>query len=146
MRRAISIWPTLIEAQDRCVVLGNAHVTTNGTTFLAVPNELADSATAMISNLGHGTARSTDPETSHAAAALPRPGHQARVLDAHRARPDGLTDFELAAVVGLKQTSCGVRRAELTKAGLIEDSGLRRPSDTGTPSIVWKLITETRAA
>lgn len=70
----------------------------------------------------------------------------ATLLQAHHNHPAGLTDFELAAIVKLKQTSCGVRRSELVHAGLIEDSGLRRPSDTGTPSIVWKLVTETRAA
>jgi hypothetical protein len=50
---------------------------------------------------------------------------------------NGLTDFELEARVGVKQTSIGKRRGDLVKAGLVEATGLFRPSDTGTASGVW---------
>lgn len=52
---------------------------------------------------------------------------------------DGLTDFELAARTGRKQTSLGVRRGALVKAGMVVHNGLKRDSDTGTPSKVWEI-------
>lgn len=64
-------------------------------------------------------------------------GDQARALIALHARP--ATDFELAAITGRKQTSIGKRRGELVAQGLCVDSGQRRPSDTGSPAVVWAL-------
>ena len=84
--------------------------------------------------------RNTDPDTSRAAAAMPgRNTDRDRVLEVHRAAPDGLTDFELAAVMGRQQTSVGKRRGELVSAGLIRDSGRRRPAPSGAKAIVWVL-------
>jgi hypothetical protein len=90
----------------------------------------------------HPAARATDPETSHMAAgrALSRKASDQRlVLAIHAANPDGLTDFELAEIADRAQTSLGVRRGELRDHGLIVNSGLRRPSPSGSPSIVWWL-------
>lgn len=68
------------------------------------------------------------------------------------AGPDGLTDFELAAVTGVKQSSIGCRRLELQRLGLVEPlvvacepdkraplgvRPLTRPSDSGAPAQVW---------
>ena len=88
-------------------------------------------------------ARSTDPGTSHAAAANQR----RRLGAAHRrvlaalvhAGERGLTDFELAAQTGRKQTSFGVRRGELVKAGLVRRTGDTRPSDTASDAAVWAI-------
>jgi DNA-binding transcriptional ArsR family regulator len=88
-------------------------------------------------------ARSTDPGTSWAAAhdATPKaPTHRARVLQALRSIPGGLTDYELAELVGLQQNSAGKRRGELRDAGLVEDSGRRRPAPSGSKAIVWKVV------
>ena len=87
-------------------------------------------------------ARRTDPDTSHLAAAQQTPSkkatNQTRALEALKlAGTAGLNDFELARQTGIKQTSIGVRRGELVKAGLVNNSGHKRPSDTGSPSIVW---------
>jgi len=86
-------------------------------------------------------ARRTDPDTSHLAAAQQTPTKKrpwTRALDALKlAGTAGLNDFELARQTGIKQTSIGVRRGELVKAGLVNNSGHKRPSDTGSPSIVW---------
>lgn len=86
--------------------------------------------------------RTNDPETS-IAAALRNPAGRAidarRVLECHHQRPDGLTDFELANLVDRKQTSAGKRRGELRDKGLIEATALRRPSDTGSSAIVWRI-------
>lgn len=86
-------------------------------------------------------ARHTDPPTSHQAAALAalRAGSQrTRVLRALAwADQDGLTDFELADAIGSRQTSCGVRRSELVKLGLVMDSERHRKAPSGANAIVW---------
>ena len=96
-----------------------------------------------------GKVRATDPHTSELAAVAQigrKAATQRRVLEAlYRAGEDGLTDFELGAVLGMQQTSCGVRRGELRDAGLVmkasrEDGTiLTRPSPSGSPSICWTL-------
>lgn len=86
-------------------------------------------------------ARRTDPITSHQAARLAdttADTNRALALRTLRAHPDGLTDFELAELTGLQQNSVGKRRGELRDAGLVEDTGKRRPSTTGSPAIVWR--------
>lgn len=86
-------------------------------------------------------ARRTDPDTSHRAAAdaaLHARTHRARALHALRhAGRDGLTDFELADRTGIAQTSIGKRRGELRDAGLVVDSGNRRPAPSGSAAVVW---------
>lgn len=85
--------------------------------------------------------RTTDPDTSRAAAELAAqtaPTLRARCLDAlEAAGPDGMTDFELAAVVGRQQTSAGVRRKELVQMGLVVATPMRRPTPSGATAIVW---------
>jgi hypothetical protein len=88
-------------------------------------------------------ARHTDPGTSHAAAAehaAQRETDRARALDALRMALDGLTDFELGALLGRQQTSAGKRRGELRDAGLVRDSGRRRPAPSGSLAIVWEAV------
>jgi hypothetical protein len=91
-------------------------------------------------------ARVSDPSTSHGAAEENRPRrskHRQLVLDALvRAGQHGLTDFELGAIVGLQPTSCGKRRLDLQRDGLVEPTGDRRPSPTGTPALVWRASVE----
>lgn len=85
-------------------------------------------------------ARQSDPDTSHAAARDAAPNAQtnrALALRLLRDHPNGLTDFELAALTGLQQTSIGKRRGELRDAGLVYDTGERRPSPSGSKAIVW---------
>lgn len=85
-------------------------------------------------------ARKSDPETSHKAARLENLSRdRAMVLRAHEQHPDGLSDFELAALLGRQQTSVGKRRCELRDMGLIVDSGKKRPAPSGSPAIVWRL-------
>lgn len=89
------------------------------------------------------TARATDPQTSHEAAASVRlrAGHtRGRALVALAAAgPCGLTDFELAARTGVPQTSIGVRRKELQRVACVEATDRRRLSPSGTPAIVWQI-------
>jgi hypothetical protein len=88
-------------------------------------------------------ARATDPDTSWAAASDARRSastHRIRALDALRANPAGLTDFELAELLRVGQTSIGKRRGELRDAGLVADSGRRRPAPSGSAAIVWRAV------
>jgi hypothetical protein len=92
------------------------------------------------------TARRTDPDTSHEAAARQTPDHvrdmHAKVLRALRDNPEGLTDFELADECESIQQSVGVRRKELTRperGELVEYAGFKRMSPNDTPSMVWRL-------
>ena len=86
-------------------------------------------------------ARSTDPDTSWGAASdasIRADTHRARVLATLRNHPDGLTDFELGALLGLQQTSAGKRRGELRDQGLVEYAGYKRPAPSGSLSMVWR--------
>lgn len=85
-----------------------------------------------------------DTEKIAAARVAPRTGSQrARVVEALRAAgEDGRTDFELWSEdrIGARPHVPGTRREELIADGWdIEDSGARRPTDTGSPAIVWVL-------
>jgi hypothetical protein len=86
--------------------------------------------------------RYTDPETCNEARkdALSNAARGRKIaLDLLFAHSDGLTDFELAELSGWQQTSIGKRRGELRDLGLVEDSGFRRPSPSGSRAIVWKI-------
>lgn len=87
-------------------------------------------------------ARTTDPVTSHKAASLAL-GSKAtdrvyalRMLAAH---PVGLTDFELADLLGSQQTSIGKRRGELRDKGYVEATDSYRPAPSGADAIVWRI-------
>jgi len=89
------------------------------------------------------SARNSDPETSHLAAeGAHRTAHAFRE-ECYRALmvagPAGLTDFELADRVGRQQTSAGKRRGELVTRGVVEDSGQRRRTPSGSTAIVWRV-------
>jgi hypothetical protein len=88
------------------------------------------------------TSRMADPDTARAAGnAHPslRANDRHAALLAHAANPAGLSDFELADIMGRQQTSAGKRRGELRDLGFIEDSGLRRDSPSGSSAIVWRI-------
>lgn len=92
----------------------------------------------MVTNV-----RATDPETSQIAAAPNRSRDRDLVYAALRIAADrGLTDFELGACIGRQQTSAGKRRGELRDAGLVRDSGQRRPAPSGSPAIVWIAVSD----
>lgn len=88
--------------------------------------------------------RRTDPDTSVQAAeraSKRAPRHRELAWKTLLAHPEGLTDFELAELTGLAQTSVGKRRGELRDKGFVVDTGKRRPSPSGSPSIVWAVVT-----
>jgi hypothetical protein len=87
--------------------------------------------------------RGSDPATSRAAA---QSGRESRSKDKTlalrvlRDNPDGLTDFELAALTGKQQTSIGKRRKDLERDGLVEKTEKTRPSPSGAMAIVWRAL------
>jgi hypothetical protein len=90
-------------------------------------------------------ARSSDPATSHQAAASISSERlresQAHVLDTLRL--DGpLTDERLVDLIAPMQSPSGVRtrRAELVALGLVVDSGRRERTQSGRSSIVWRAV------
>jgi DNA-binding transcriptional ArsR family regulator len=94
-----------------------------------------------LDSLPRPVARATDPGTSWAAASMtePRAGtNRALALRLLREHPDGLTDFELAEMSGLQQTSIGKRRGELVDAGLAQATEQRRRAPSGAWAIVWQ--------
>jgi hypothetical protein len=106
----------------------------------------------MSDQLAFDMARTSDPDTSHGAAiiALHGAANNRQLALHHHAttHTDGLTDFELADLTNIQQTSIGKRRGELVAIGYIErardDNGvtMTRPSPTGTPAAVWTITSE----
>ena len=58
------------------------------------------------------------------------------VLEAIREKPS--TDHELQEALGLEGSTERPRRREVQQAGLIEDSGDRRPTPSGRLAVVWR--------
>lgn len=87
-----------------------------------------------------GAARPTDPVTSVMAAEqiAPRVGTDRwQVLATHyRHREQGLDDFQLAELMGRKQTSVGRRRGELEHMGFVEKTERRLSPSPLTTSVV----------
>lgn len=92
-------------------------------------------------------ARNSDPDTSHLAvedAKRTANTLRARCLEAIKAAGErGLSDFELAELLGSQQTSAGKRRGELVAAGLVEKSVVdgveqKRPAPSGSLALVWR--------
>jgi hypothetical protein len=93
--------------------------------------------------------RTNDQSTSRAAAAQALRSadtDRARVYDVLRQHPAGLTDFEIADLLGRQQTSLGKRRLDLQRLGLVvkatDDAGreIKRPAPSGSLALVWRAI------
>lgn len=81
-------------------------------------------------------ARPSDPQTSQQAASVDRHNLRDRVRSILTEHPAGLTDHELTAALGLdpvQKPTVGKRRQECHAV----DTGLRRPSPSGSPCVVW---------
>lgn len=102
-------------------------------------------------------ARTTDPATSHeAAATVTKLGDkQTAVLCIHRDNPAGITDEQLIEqyreAIDLDpavpdQTDSGIRtrRAELVKLGWLEDTGRKGLTASGRGTIIWGLTARAR--
>lgn len=85
-------------------------------------------------------ARATDPGTAHEAGNRDRTTDRQLALAILRQHPAGLTDDALGELMERRPTSSGKRRHELVELGLVEYSGQRRPTRTGSPARVWRAI------
>jgi hypothetical protein len=97
-------------------------------------------------------ARATDPITSHwAAESITNSTQVQKVILQLLVNP--MTDFELVLAfnnlwrnsdlpVGLRASESGIRtrRAELVRAGLVEDSGNKVTLGSGRKAIIWSLV------
>jgi predicted transcriptional regulator len=86
-------------------------------------------------------ARSTDPETSHAAAASLEPELPRLESAVHRALQaagkTGCTTHELAVILNMSLVTVSPRIAPLVRKNLVVKSAKRRCAGSGRPSIVW---------
>lgn len=85
-------------------------------------------------------ARTTDPDTSHAAArsASVKGPNQRTIVWQTLNQLSEATDYEIAQATGLLRSSAGKRRQELVELGLVEATSKRRLTDTGSTAIVWR--------
>ncbi len=93
-----------------------------------------------------GQSRAGDPSTSQTAALSVRPGSaRYALLRAHLDHPHGLTDEEAAEFAGLSlRSEYATRCSELSRSGLLEDTGETRPGDSGLARIVRRITTNGR--
>jgi predicted ArsR family transcriptional regulator len=68
---------------------------------------------------------------------------QRRVLEFVRARPEGATDEEIAAGLGLNPSTARPRRIELARRGLIVEAGVRKTASKRA-AVVWKATAASR--
>jgi hypothetical protein len=97
-------------------------------------------------------ARNSDPVTSHIAAdrAGMKASHNRLMVLRHLIASGPMTDFELAAVCGIQQTSIGKRRGECRDWYLVEQhkedgEAVTRKSPSGSPALVWGITEAGRA-
>lgn len=101
-----------------------------------IPRRKAEQTSAALADLQHANARKDDPSTSKQAAKPLRIGLRQLVLDAIKAfGMDGANGHEIETRIARSLNSITPRLAELRKAGLIKDSGVRRDKQ-----IVWVAV------
>jgi hypothetical protein len=88
-----------------------------------------------------------DTERTASGLVFPRTGtlRLSALIALDRAGEDGLTHGELAEQTGHRHYSIAPRVTELVRDGWVVDSGRRRPTDTGSPAIVWVLSARGKA-
>ena len=87
-------------------------------------------------------ARTTDPETSHKAAASMKDGAESQRGDiVHALNLYGpRTADELDAFCGFRPTTAGRRLSELRESGLARETNETRPTRSGRDATVWKAV------
>jgi predicted ArsR family transcriptional regulator len=86
--------------------------------------------------------RRTDPVTSKIAGTMAREfkgDHERRILEALAAGPG--TKDDIAGRCGLSEQQVARRMHGLARAGLVETTGTTRPSASGRPERVWRVMT-----
>ena len=89
-------------------------------------------------------ARTTDPDTSHQAAASMEDGaaSQRKQINQYLIANAGRTADALDHELGLRVTSAGRRLSELEAAGLVRKTERRAPTRSGRSAIIWEAIDE----
>lgn len=54
--------------------------------------------------------------------------------------PNGLTDEQIQANLGISGNTSRPRRGELVKLGLVRDSGRRGKTSSGRNAIIWEIV------
>ena len=89
-------------------------------------------------------ARTTDPSTSHRAAAMvDAAGQRGKIMDlmdsGRPVRIGGWTADEIDEYIGWRVTTAGRRLSELKRRGLVETVG-QRYTRSGRPARVWRVV------
>lgn len=87
-------------------------------------------------------ARTTDPGTSHVAAGIAaRRVRESQVLVLETLAAGPMTDEEMQSALKTPMSLSGsrTRRKELTRMGMVSDTGKTRPTVLGNPSTVWQV-------
>jgi len=90
---------------------------------------------------GVSLAPHSDMDTSLAAARAIVPDLarlEALVLSVIKNSGGGMTDYEIEQQTGLRHQTASARRRGLVLRSLVEDSGDRRPTDSGRYAVVWR--------
>jgi hypothetical protein len=64
---------------------------------------------------------------------------EAAVLNKITTAANGATDYEIECWTNLRHQTASARRRGLVLKGLVEDSGLRRNTDSGRAAVVWRV-------
>ena len=59
------------------------------------------------------------------------------IMDALRASPLGLTDWEIHAITKIDESSCRPRRIDLVRQKRVYDSGRRGITPSGRKAVIW---------
>lgn len=85
-------------------------------------------------------ARATDPDTCQPVSPEHRASLTDRIIAAHQAHLDGLTDSELCALIADRhEGTVKTCRSRLMREGFFYDTDTTRPNERGRPEIVWRL-------
>lgn len=118
------------------------HITADADEQLA----LSDPTANTIGAFHAGSSGAPDTERLAALAVFPRSGtSRERVLlfIAQRGKT-GATDEEISEGLSMRLYTAAPRRHELVEGGWVTDSGIRRPTSTGTDAAVWMLTPRAR--
>lgn len=85
-------------------------------------------------------ARSTDPETSHAAAMKANkvaPTHKQRIVFLLKQRPDAMTAWDIAEALGMRPDQVWKRVSDLQREGRIVRAGIAK-NEHGNDAATWR--------
>jgi hypothetical protein len=142
----LSLAAPAVESPQGHLIEEDSRVPTSaGSSSLPVDPEPGSAAT----RLPERKARATDPATSAAAAvaAAPRAGTcKAKLMEAFRAHPQGLTAHAASETSGVTYVTASTRLTELVRDGFLERTGRTRPTANGRDADVLVLAEQRRVA